>query len=92
MSAATMDRRLAPDRAGLMLRGRDHSKPASLLKDAMPIRAWAQWDDAVPRPVEIDLVGHERGNAEVAFRIISIFRDSRCSSSRWAICLRGRRG
>jgi len=27
------------------------------------IRTWAQWDDAVPGFVEIDLVGHEGGNA-----------------------------
>ena len=64
MSAATMDRRLAPDRAAMTLRGRSHTKPGSLLKDAIPIRTWAQWDDAVPGFVEIDLVGHEGGNAE----------------------------
>ena len=63
MSAATMDRRLAPDRARLTLKGRSHTKPGSLLKDQIPIRTWAQWDDAVPGFVEIDLVGHEGGNA-----------------------------
>jgi len=63
MSAATMDRRLAPDRAAMSLRGRSHTKPGSLLKDAIPIRTWAQWDDAVPGFVEVDLVGHEGGNA-----------------------------
>src|SRR5664279_4379774 len=52
MSAATMDRRLAPDRAKLALKGRSHTKPGSLLKDAIPIRTWAQWDDAVPGFVE----------------------------------------
>jgi len=63
MSAATMDRRLAEDRAKLALRGRSHTKPGSLLKEQIPIRTWAQWDDAVPGFVEIDLVGHEGGNA-----------------------------
>ena len=63
MSAATMDRRLKADRAKMMLRGRSHTKPGSLLKDAIAIRTWAQWDDAVPGFVEIDLVGHEGGNA-----------------------------
>src|ERR1035437_1962579 len=62
MSAATMDRRLAPDRAAMRLRGGSHTKPGSLLKDAIPIRPWAQWDDAAPGFVEIDLVGHEGGN------------------------------
>jgi hypothetical protein len=63
MSAATIDRRLAPARATMTLRGRSHTKPGSLLKDAIAIRTWAQWDDAVPGFVEIDLVGHEGGNA-----------------------------
>lgn len=63
MSPATIDRRLAADRAKLAVRGRSHTKPGSLLKDQIPIRTWAQWDDAVPGFVEIDLVGHEGGNA-----------------------------
>jgi hypothetical protein len=63
MSAATIDRRLADDRAKMVLKGRSHTKPGSLLKDQIPIRTWAQWDDAVPGFVEIDLVGHEGGNA-----------------------------
>ncbi len=63
MSAATMDRRLKEDRARMMLKGRSHTKPGSLLKDAIAIRTWAQWDDAVPGFVQIDLVGHEGGNA-----------------------------
>jgi hypothetical protein len=63
MSPATIDRRLAPARAAMMLKGRSHTKPGSLLKSQIPIRTWAQWDDAVPGFVEIDLVGHEGGNA-----------------------------
>ena len=63
MSPATIDRRLAAARAAMSLRGRSHTKPGSLLKDAIPIRTWAQWDDAVPGFVEIDLAGHEGGNA-----------------------------
>lgn len=67
MSAATIDRRLAPDRAKLAVRGRSHTKPGSLLKDAIPMRTWADWDDTVPGFVEIDLVGHEGGNARGEF-------------------------
>src|SRR5665811_656861 len=63
MSPATMDRRLAKARAAMTLRGRSHTKPGSLLKDSIAIRTWAQWDDVVPGFVEIDLVGHEGGNA-----------------------------
>jgi len=58
-----MDRRLAPDRAKMALRGHSRTKPGSLLKSQIPIRTWAQCDDAVPGFVEIDLVGHEGGNA-----------------------------
>jgi hypothetical protein len=63
MSAATIDRKLAPERARLIPRGRSHTKPGTLLKSQIPIRTWAEWDDAVPGFVEIDLVGHEGGNS-----------------------------
>ncbi|OJV23162.1 MAG: integrase [Actinobacteria bacterium 69-20] len=63
ISPATIDRRLAADRAKMALRGRSHTKPGSLLKSQIPIRTWADWDDARPGFVEIDLVGHEGGNA-----------------------------
>ncbi len=63
MAAATTDRRLAGERARMVLRGRSHTKPGSLLRSQIPIRTWAQWDDAAPCFVEIDLVGHEGGNA-----------------------------
>jgi hypothetical protein len=48
MSAATIDRRLAPDRARIKVRGRSHTKPGSLLKDSIPIRTWAQGDEQKP--------------------------------------------
>ena len=67
MSAATIDRRLAGERARMMPRGRSHTKPGSLLKSQIPIRTWADWDDAVPGFVEIDLVGHEGGNSSGEF-------------------------
>ena len=63
MSAATIDRRLASQRAKMTIRGRSHTKPGSLLKSQIPVRTWADWDDAVPGFVEIDLVGHEGGMA-----------------------------
>lgn len=31
------------------------------------MRTWAEWNDAVPGFVEIDLVGHEGGNAQGEF-------------------------
>ena len=67
MSAASIDRHLAPRRAALGNRGRSHTKPGSLLKSQIPIRTWAEWDDARPGFVEIDLVGHEGGNSTGEF-------------------------
>ena len=52
-----------PERKQLPAPGRSHTKPGSLLKTQIPIRTWADWDDALPGFVEIDLVGHEGGNA-----------------------------
>ena len=62
MSAATIDRRLAPDRQEIQLKGRSLTKPGSLLKSQIPMRTWADWDDHRPGFVEIDLVGHEGGD------------------------------
>ena len=44
------------------LRGRCTTKPGSLLKSQIPVRTWADWDDARPGFVEIDLVSHDGGN------------------------------
>jgi hypothetical protein len=63
MSAATIDQKPAPERAKLVLRGRSHTKPGSLLKSQIPMRTWADRDESVPGFVEIDLVGHEGGVA-----------------------------
>ena len=62
MSAATIDRRLASERAKHQRRGRCTTKPGSLLKSQIPVRTWADWDDARPGFVEIDLVSHDGGN------------------------------
>ncbi|MET3721015.1 MULTISPECIES: hypothetical protein [unclassified Arthrobacter] len=61
MSAATIDRKLAGERSKLILRGRSLTEPGTLLKSQIPVRTWAEWDDAVPGFVEIDLFGHEGG-------------------------------
>ncbi|WP_326548782.1 DDE-type integrase/transposase/recombinase [Mycolicibacterium sp. ND9-15] len=62
MSAATIDRRLADERAKHKVKGRVGTKPGSLLKSQIPVRTWAEWDDAVPGFVEIDTVFHDGGN------------------------------
>ncbi|MGH3576078.1 MAG: DDE-type integrase/transposase/recombinase [Mycobacterium sp.] len=67
MSAASIDRHLAPTRAELGVRGRSHTKPGSLLKSQIPVRTWAEWDDDRPGFLEIDLVAHEGGNSTGEF-------------------------
>ncbi len=62
VSAATIDRILAPERARLQVRGRSGTKPGSLLKRQIPIRTFAEWDDARPGFCEVDLVAHDGGN------------------------------
>lgn len=57
MSASTIDRRLAPFRQQRG-RGLSTTKPGTLLKEAIPIRTFADWDDAKPGFVEMDLVAH----------------------------------
>lgn len=63
MSPATIDRRLKNPKAVAGFTGRSHTKPGSLLKSQIPIRTWSEWDENQPGFVEIDLVGHEGGNA-----------------------------
>jgi hypothetical protein len=67
MSAASIDRHLAGERAKLVARGRSHTKPGTLLKSQIPIRTWAEWSEDQPGFVEIDLVGHEGGNSSGEF-------------------------
>jgi len=63
MSAATIDRRLAPDRKRLQLKGRSGTRPGSLLKSQIAIRTFADWDDKAPGFCEADLVAHDGGDA-----------------------------
>jgi len=57
MSRSTIDRCLQPARIERR-RGLSTTKPGSLLKKAIPVRTYAQWDDARPGFVEMDLVAH----------------------------------
>jgi len=63
ISAATMDRLLAGERRKLALKGRARTKPGTLLKHQIPIRTFAEWDDAGPGFAELDLVAHDGGVA-----------------------------
>jgi hypothetical protein len=67
VSAATIDRLLASERKKLQLKGRSSTKPGSLLRQQIPIRTFADWDEARPGFVEMDLVAHEGGDASGDF-------------------------
>ncbi len=62
MSAATIDRRLAPERARLKMKGRSGTKPGTMLKGRIPIKTFSEWDDATPGFCQVDLVAHEGGD------------------------------
>ena len=63
ISASTIDRLLKPEKNKFRLgKGISGTKPGTLLKNQIPIRTFADWDDAVPGFTECDLVGHDGGN------------------------------
>jgi len=58
MSASTIDRLLRRWRLQGRRRGLSTTKPGTLLKDAIPIRTFSQWDEKRPGFLEVDLVAH----------------------------------
>jgi hypothetical protein len=58
LSAATADRLLAAERKLAKPHGLGTTKPGTLLKDSIPIRTFADWDDVRPGFSEVDLVAH----------------------------------
>lgn len=74
VSASTMDRwRRAARRPGRRHRG--GTKPGTLLKQQIPIRTFAQWDDKRPGFAEIDLVQHDGGTNKGDFACTLTFTD-----------------
>lgn len=67
ISPATIDRQLRDDRKKLMLKSRARTKPGTLLKHHIPIRTFSDWDDVRPGFCEMDLVGHDGGDAAGEF-------------------------
>jgi hypothetical protein len=61
ISPATIDRLLQDERNKHTLRGRHHTKPGTLLKHQVPVRTFADWEEARPGFFEMDLVGHDGG-------------------------------
>jgi len=67
ISPATIDRMLKSERASMTLKGRTLTKPGTLLKSKIPVRTFAEWDEAEPGFFEIDLVGHCGGSGSGEF-------------------------
>jgi hypothetical protein len=57
MSRATIDRCLQSARFETR-HGMSTTKPGTLLKEAIPVRTWAAWNEAQPGFLELDLVAH----------------------------------
>jgi hypothetical protein len=58
LSPATADRLLRAERQRIKPHGLGTTKPGTLLKDSIPIRTFADWDDVRPGFEEVDLVAH----------------------------------
>jgi len=63
MSAATIDRHLAGERAGDLLKGLSHTRPTTGLMNLIPIRTFSQWEDSPPGYFQADTVGHDGGSS-----------------------------
>lgn len=63
ISPSTIDRLLRSERDKFRLgKGKSGTKPGTLLKNQIPIRTFADWDDKRPCFTEVDLVGHDGGD------------------------------
>lgn len=74
ISAATIDRLLAEERARRRLKGISHTKPSSLLKSSIPIMISSELPRDKPGFFQIDLVGHDGGNpnGQYAFSLTAV--------------------
>jgi hypothetical protein len=84
MSRSTIDRCLKPARFEAQPHGLSTTKPGTLLKKAIPIRTFADWDDARPGFVEVDLVAHCGESTEGQFLNTLTTTDI---STGWTECL-----
>jgi hypothetical protein len=58
---------VAGERRKQMIKGRSNTKPGTLLKNQIPIRTFSEWNEQRPGFTEIDLVGHDGGDASGEF-------------------------
>jgi hypothetical protein len=82
ISASTIDRLLARTRESAGSRRRRHSKPR--VRQAIPVRTFADWDDPVPGFVEADLVAHCGDSMSGSFAHTLVVTDI---ASGWTECV-----
>jgi hypothetical protein len=58
MSASTIDRLLRRWRSDMPRHGLSTTKPGTLLKNAIPVRTFSEWNESKPGFLEVDLVAH----------------------------------
>jgi hypothetical protein len=63
ISPPTLDRMLKTERKKYALKCRSKTKPGTLLKKQIAIRSGVEWDEDAVGYEELDLVGHDGGNA-----------------------------
>jgi len=85
ISPATADRLLRPARQKEARRhGLSTTKPGTLLKQSIPVRTFAEWEEAKPGFVEVDLVAHggdsARGEYLHSLDMVDV-------ATRWTECL-----
>jgi hypothetical protein len=67
ISASSIDRLLVSYHQRPTNKGRSYTKPGTLLKSQIPIRVFSEWNENKVGFFEMDLVGHEGGNAQGTF-------------------------
>ncbi|MCE5329225.1 transposase family protein [bacterium] len=68
ISESTIDRLLKSEKDRYRLgKGRKGTKPGTLLKKAIPIRTFSDWNEKKPGYIEADLVGHDGGTGSGDF-------------------------
>jgi hypothetical protein len=71
LSASSIDRITRRWRYGRLRRGLNTTKPGTLLKDAIPIKTFAEWEDTRPGFIEADLVAH-CGDSAAGFYLFTL--------------------
>ena len=67
MSASSIYRYLRKERQKARFKGISHTRPGSLLKQNIEVKTFAMWDKDIPGFTQMDLVGHEGGDARGCF-------------------------